>query len=153
MLCPFQAGDEAVVELEPLETIRRGTLRVNPGTGGQHCRAASTNSVDRQNQTHVVERAAGDGADATQQGARRSCARQDTPPPLLCACLCCHTHHLRSLRSQKTMSSRPTQFASKTGVGATGLFLCSNDVAPSRLATRRLLSWSIYVYIYIYIYI
>ena len=24
------------------------------------------------------------------------------------------------------MSSRPTQFASKTGVGTTGLFLCSN---------------------------
>ena len=28
----------------------------------------------------------------------------------------CHTQHLRSLRSQKTMSSRPTQFASETGV-------------------------------------
>ena len=32
------------------------------------------------------------------------------------------------LRSQKTMSSRPTQFASKTGVGTTGRFLCSNSV-------------------------
>jgi len=39
---------------------------------------------------------------------------------------CCHTQHLRSLRSQKTMSGRPTQFASKTGVGTTGLFLCSD---------------------------
>jgi len=37
------------------------------------------------------------------------------------------TQHLRSLRSQKTMSGLPTQFASKTGVGTTGLFLCSND--------------------------
>jgi len=26
------------------------------------------------------------------------------------------------------MSSRPTQFASKTGVGTTGLFLCSNEI-------------------------
>jgi len=25
------------------------------------------------------------------------------------------------------MSGRPTQFASKTGVGTTGIFLCSND--------------------------
>jgi len=30
---------------------------------------------------------------------------------------CCHTQHLRSLRSQKTMSSRPTQFAFRTRVG------------------------------------
>jgi len=35
---------------------------------------------------------------------------------------------LRSLHSQKTMSGRPTQFASKTGVGTiTGLFMCSNS--------------------------
>ena len=46
--------------------------------------------------------------------------RQTEPDP------CCHTQHLRSQRSQKTMSGRPTQFASKTGVGTTGFFLCSN---------------------------
>jgi len=28
------------------------------------------------------------------------------------------------------MSGRPTQFASKTGVGTTGLFLCSNALGP-----------------------
>jgi len=44
---------------------------------------------------------------------------------------CCHTQHLRSLRSQKTMSSRPIQFASRTGVGTTGLFLSTNALNPS----------------------
>jgi len=39
---------------------------------------------------------------------------------------CCHTQRLQSLRFRKTMSGRPTQFASKTGVGTAGRFLCSN---------------------------
>jgi len=39
---------------------------------------------------------------------------------------CWHAQHLRSLRSEKTMSGRPSQFASKTGVGTTGRFQCSN---------------------------
>ena len=37
------------------------------------------------------------------------------------------------------MSSRPTQFASKTGVGTTGLFLCSNaPLSPCPTGTRFL---------------
>jgi len=35
---------------------------------------------------------------------------------------CCNPQHLRSLRSQKMKSGRPTQCASITGVGTTGLF-------------------------------
>ena len=38
---------------------------------------------------------------------------------------CCKPHHLRPLRSHKTMSGRLTQCASKTGVGTTRLVLCS----------------------------
>jgi len=51
-------------------------------------------------------------------------------------------------RSQKTMSSRPSQFASKTGDATPGLFLCSNEgeSLPNWLA-RRVLSisyWSVW---------
>jgi len=41
---------------------------------------------------------------------------------------CCKPQHLRSLRSQKTMSGRLTRCASKTGLGTTGPFVCSNAV-------------------------
>jgi len=49
---------------------------------------------------------------------------------------CCHTQHLRYLRSQKTMSSRPSQFASKTGDETPGLFLCSSWCFVSRFRRK-----------------
>ena len=61
-----------------------------------------------------------EGITGTNQRYHHKLCRWTEPDP------CCHTRHLRSLRSQKTKSSRPTQCASKTGVGTTGLFLCCN---------------------------
>jgi len=49
---------------------------------------------------------------------------------------CCKPQHLRSLRSQKTMSGHLTPFASKMGVGTTGFFLCSNDAYRSSWQVR-----------------
>jgi len=52
---------------------------------------------------------------------------------------CCHTQHLRSLRSQRTMSSRPTQLASQTGVGTLQDFSCVRMLLslPERVHERR----------------
>jgi len=48
---------------------------------------------------------------------------------------CCKIQHLRSLCFQKTMWGRPTQYASKTGVGTTERFLCYIAQLSLRLKT------------------